>query len=84
MALVDILVFLIFTHLVLITTQKCAEIIILAYTGAEQESSILKSYKHMLNVPITPPPWAPFWGVAAKPIWIEEIIIYHQYKDIIL
>ena len=53
--LLIILVFLIFTHLVLITTQKCAEIIILAYTGAEQESSILKSYKHVLNVPITPP-----------------------------
>ena len=29
-----------------VTTQKCEEIIILAYTGAEQESSILKSYEH--------------------------------------
>ena len=60
-----ILVFLIFTHLVLITTQKCAEIIILAYTGAEQESSILKSYKHMLNVPITPP-MSPILGSGSK------------------
>ena len=60
-----ILVFLIFTHLVLITTQKCAEIIILAYTGAEQESSILKSYKHVLNVPITPP-MSPILGSGSK------------------
>ena len=37
------------------------------HTGAEQESSILKSYKHVVNVPITPPS-APCLGVAAKPI----------------
>ena len=53
------------------------------YTGAEQESSILKSYQHVVNVPITSPT-APCLEVVPKSIWIGKILIYHQYNDFIL
>ena len=53
------------------------------HTGAEQKSSILKSYKYLVNVPIALPS-APYLGVVAKSNWIGEIVIYPQSQDFIL